>query len=92
MPTTSSRRPVARIRQWAAVVWARLVRARRRKALRAMLYRDERPLLDIGLTQADIVNCLSAPWNDPVEVLDQRPGRNHARPVLRDIDIERLAA
>ena len=47
-------------------------RARNRRAMRTMLQFEDRFLRDIGLTRADIVDCLSSPETDPVDFLDER--------------------
>lgn len=47
-------------------------RTRNRRVMRTMLEFDERLLRDIGLTRADIVECLSSPDADPLGVLQTR--------------------
>ncbi len=46
--------------------------ARTRHAMRTMLEFDERLLRDVGLTRADVVQCLSSPDIDPFGVLEGR--------------------
>jgi uncharacterized protein YjiS (DUF1127 family) len=52
-------------------------RARSRRALCGILMFDDHLLRDIGLTRADVIDCLSTPSDDdPVDLLDARRKRN----------------
>jgi hypothetical protein len=51
-----------------------LKRHRARRALTPILYFDERMFRDIGFSRADVVECLSAPENEPSD---------HSRPHSR---------
>ena len=47
-----------------------------RSAIRSLLGVDERSLLTVGLTRADLVECLSTPLTrDPTEMLASRAAR-----------------
>lgn len=86
-----------RLRRIGRALHASLLRSRRRTAARAMLRLDERLLWDIGLTRADVVDCLSSPADDVAEFLEARRRMNLAprrsEPVsIPARDAERLAA
>jgi hypothetical protein len=47
-----------------------------RSAIKSLLEVDERSLLTVGLTHADLVECLSTPFTrDPTEMLASRAAR-----------------
>jgi hypothetical protein len=47
-----------------------------RSAIKCLLKFDERSLLDVGLSRADVIDCLSTPFTtDPTELLASR-GKN----------------
>ncbi len=52
-------------------------RARSRRALSGILMFDDHLLRDIGLTRADVIDCLSTPLDgDPADFLEARRRRN----------------
>ncbi|WP_291867195.1 hypothetical protein [Bradyrhizobium sp.] len=55
-----------------------------RSAIKPLLQVDERSLLAVGLSRADVVDSLATPFaTDPTELLASRAGR---RAVTRDVD------
>ncbi len=62
--------------QWFARLTAALARIGTRGATRNMLWLDDHILRDIGLTRADVADCMSSPWGDPADFLHVRQVRN----------------
>jgi len=52
--------------------------SRNRRAMHTMLLFEDRFLRDIGLTRADIIDCLSSPEADAVDFLDERRMRGRS--------------
>jgi uncharacterized protein YjiS (DUF1127 family) len=56
---------------------AAMARARAPHAPRNMLQLNDRMLRDIGLTRADVIDCLSSAWNKQDDFLHARRKRNY---------------
>ncbi|MGE0565034.1 MAG: DUF1127 domain-containing protein [Pseudolabrys sp.] len=82
----------ARLRSLAGRIGGAIQRYHHRRAAQKLLLLDDYILRDIGIRRGDILACLSSPWEDPVEYLEERRARQRAVKAMPAAEIERLAA
>ena len=83
------------IRNWAANVAnqgiALIASLLMRSAIKPLLEVDERSLLAVGLSRADVIECLSTPFTtDPTELLASRSRTARSRRSVRRVSRARM--
>jgi hypothetical protein len=83
------------IRNWAANVAnqgvALIASLLMRSAIKSLLEIDERSLLAVGLSRADLIDCLSTPFTaDPTELLVSRSRAARSRGSVRSVSRARM--